>query len=138
MFEDVFGEYIKKYGLHDCIIDTINIENNGVHFDMLSGVYTLSSEGKELSKSSACKIFFEIGDFDKHKPWQHIQVTQTYKGQFHNVTLFSFLNRVEKYKFDISINYYSPFDNRILIKGYLDKGRYEIEISEINKIHFIF
>ena len=138
MVRRCFDEYLYKYGLHDCIIDSIYIVGDRLHLNMSSGVYNLTPNGTESEKTSPCDLVLEIDDFDKYKPWQHIEINKSYKRKVYDVNFDSFIKKVKKYKFDIDNNYFSAFCNTILIHGYLDKGKYEIIISEIKSIQFVF
>ena len=108
-----FHEYLYKYGLHDCRLDDILFEIGNIVFCFHSGVYRLNSVGKEIERTAACRMVKEINCHE-------------------------FIENVKKFKFDIDINYYSYFCNTVLLKGYINNGKYEIVISEVKKVGFTF
>ncbi len=131
-------EYLYKYGLHDCTVDRIFIQNNLLIFCFDTGVYNLNEKGKETTKISNCLIHLEIEDLNIGKMWEHIEIFKFSKNKVCEISFEEFVEEVSKFKFEIIENYLSYFSQSILLEGYTSKNRYQIKVSEISKIEFSF
>ena len=133
-----FNEYLYVYGLHDCEVSSITFKNNCLFFHFVSGVYLLDKNKKESQRTSECAMCIEIENFDYQNKEDRLEVFRIFKGKIKEIKFDSLIKTTEKYKFDINVNYFSGFGNSILLDGYSSKYRYQIHISEIKKISFIF
>ena len=124
-------EYLYKYGLHDCVVEKIYVQNNALVFCFNTGIYNLNEKGKETTKTTSCLMFLEIEDLKIEQMWEHIEISKINKNRISEI-------EVEKFKFEIMENYLSYFGNSILLEGYTSKNRYQIKVSEISKIEFNF
>lgn len=131
-------EYLYKYGLHDCEIEKIYVENNSLVFSFRTGVYILNEKGTETTKTTECLIFLEIEGLNKEQMWEHIEISKINKNKIIEIDYEEFVDEVDKCKFEIMDNYLSYFGNSVLLEGYTSKNRYQIKISEISKIEFNF
>jgi len=128
----------QKYGLHDCTVDTLWIEKNKLVLQFNTGVYELDSTGTEKHKTSPCKMFISLHNLNENKIWEHVQITRTRKSKIREIPYNKFVETVAKQKMDISINFFSPFNNTVLLKGYMQDGKYDIVISETISIELVF
>ena len=133
LYESMF-----KYGLHDCRIDNVFCENGEMFLVFASGVYELDATGKETCLTPSCRMVIEFAENDIQKIFNHIEITRTSKGKTTDIDYNKFVEDVEKYKFDVDINYFSRFCNTILIEGYISKWKYAVVISEVENIKYLF
>ncbi len=131
-------EYLYKYGLHDCVVERIYVQNNSLVFCFRTGVYNLNEKGTETIKTNECLMCLELEKLNKEQMWEYIEILKFHKNTINEIDYEEFVEEVDKYKFDIEENYLSYFGNGILIEGYISKNRYQIKISEILKIEFNF
>ncbi len=131
-------EYLCKYGLHDCAAERICIQNNSLVFSFGTGVYDLDKKGTEAFKTAKCFMCLEIENLNTKQMWEHIEISKINKNKIREIDYKKFVEEVDKYKFEIIENYLSHFGSSILLEGYISKNRYQIKISEISKIEFIF
>ena len=131
-------EYLCKYGLHDCVVEKIYVQNNELVFCFNKGIYNLNEKGIETTKTTSCLMFLEIEDLKIEQMWEHIEISKINKNRISEIDYEEFIGEVEKFKFEIMENYLSYFGNSILLEGYISKNRYQIKVSEISKIEFNF
>lgn len=131
-------EYLYKYGLHDCVVEKIYVQNNALVFCFNTGIYNLNEKGKETTKTTSCLMFLEIEDLKIEQMWEYIEISKINKNRISEIDYEEFIGEVEKFKFEIMENYLSYFGNSILLEGYTSKNRYQIKVSEISKIEFNF
>jgi len=135
---DGFSDYLYKYGLHDCMIDDIIIDNGNVVFVFGSGIYMLDPSGKEIRLTKSCKVIVELDETNPQQALNYIDVVKIFRESISEVDCADFVEIVKQFKFSIILNYYSYFNNSILLKGYVNNSKYEITISEIRRIAFDF
>lgn len=131
----MFEKYI-EYGLHDTSINDINIEENGLVFLFQEGVYILDNTGKETSLSKPCKMRIYIEDFDKNSLWGHCSFHKCHKKHFSEIDFLDIKKLLLKNRFDIDLDFYSPFARAISLRGHIGKYLTEIRITEIQSIEF--
>lgn len=131
-------EYLYKFGLHDCVVEKIYVQNNALVFSFNTGIYNLNEKGTETTKTTSCLMFLEIEDLKIEQMWEHIEISKINKNRISEIDYEEFIGEVEKFKFEIMENYLSYFGNCILLEGYTSKNRYQIKVSEISKIEFNF
>lgn len=131
-------EYLYKYGLHDCVVERIYVQNNSLVFCFGTGVYNLNEKGNVTTKTTECLMCLEIEELNKEKMWEHIEISKITKNKINEINYEEFVEEVEKCKFEIMENYLSYFGNSILLEGYTSKNRYQIKVTEISKIEFNF
>ena len=131
-------EYLYKFGLHDCVVEKIYVQNNALVFSFNTGIYNLNEKGTETTKTTSCLMFLEIEDLKIEQMWEHIEISKINKNRISEIDYEEFIGEVEKFKFEIMENYSSYFGNCILLEGYTSKNRYQIKVSEISKIEFNF
>ena len=131
-------KYLYKYGLHDCVVEKIYVQNNALVFCFNTGIYNLNEKGTETTKTTSFLMFLEIEDLKIEQLWEHIEISKINKKRISEIDYEEFIGEVEKFKFDIMENYLSYFGNSILLEGYTSKNRYQIKVSEISKIEFNF
>ena len=61
-----------------------------------------------------------------------------YKGNYHEINISDFCMSVENNKFDIVIDYYSPFAKSIVLSGYVGKYQMNLVLSEIDEVAINF
>lgn len=137
-FMNLKFDEIKKYGLHDTEIDNVEINDGTLIVDISSGVFYLDSFGKELAKSKNCKIIFEIGGLNKQNVYEHLEIFKKRKNTVKEIKFDNFKKLLNTNIFSIDGNYYSDFNNSILLKGFLGKFQIEITIFDIDKISINF
>lgn len=135
---NLFYDYLYKYGLHDCAVNDIFIENEKIVFCFDSGVYELDDCGKERNLTESCKMKVKVAGLNQDKLWEHVEINRVYKGTICETEYDDFVQKVKEINFDIDINYYSRFCNSILLKGYIKDEKYEVEITEVSAVEFVF
>lgn len=133
-----FNEYLYQYNLHDCKIDDVIFDNNKIIFFFGAGVYELSPTGKEIQLTDSCRMTIQLEETNPQKIYDHIEITQIITRKIDEIDCVEFVDIVKKYKLDVDMNYYSRFCNTILLKGYINKARYELLISEVETVKFSF
>lgn len=133
-----FDEYLYKYCLHDCLLNEILIQNDKMVFYFLSGIYETNPFGKEIKLTTRCRMVLEIEETDKERIFNHIEIIRILKKKVKDIDFKKFVVNLRQNKMDIDMNYYSRFCNTILIKGYINRDRYEMTISDVRKVEFLF
>ena len=131
----IFNEYLNKYEMHDCVIDKITVTNDTIIFYFNSGVYTLYDSDKESSKTSSCQMSIVVELYNE-KIEQLIEINSIYQGTIKEIEIDEFCDIISNFKFDVDNNYFSRFNNCILIEGYSQKIKYQFKIERISKINF--
>lgn len=131
----MFEKYI-EYGLHDTAADDIVLEDNGLVFIFGEGVYILDGEGKETVLSAPCKMSVTVENFDKNSLFEHCVFYKCLFGRFSEVDFAEIKSLLQKNRFDIDLDFYSPFARTISLKGHIGKYMVEIQIGEIQAITF--
>lgn len=131
-------EYLYKYGLHDCVVEKIYVQNNSLIFCFNTGVYNLDEKGTETTKTTNCLMCLEIEDLNTEKMWEHIEISKIIKNKISEIDYSSFIEEVDKFNFEIIENYISYFGQSVFLDGYSSRNRYQIKVSEIKKIEFKF
>lgn len=131
----MFMKYI-EYGLHDTAVNEIVIEETGLTLLFREGVYILDDTSKETSLSKPCKMIIHIEDFDKNRPFEHCSFYLCNKKHFSEVEFSDIKKLMLKNRFDIDLDFYSPFARAISIRGYIGKYKAEIMITEIQSVEF--
>lgn len=114
-------EYLYKYGLHDCVVERIYVQNNSLVFYFNTGVYNLNEKGTETTKTAECLMCLEIENLNTKQMWEHIEIAKINKNKISETDYEEFVEEVDKCKFEIMENYLSYFGNRILLEGYTSK-----------------
>ena len=127
-----------EYGLHDTSVNDITIEDNGLTFLFENGVYISSDDGKESSLTKPCKMFINIEAFNRNSPFEHCSFYKCHKKHFSEVEFSDIKKLLLKNRFDIDLDFYSPFAQAISLRGYIGKYQAEIRITEIKSIEFKF
>lgn len=130
--------YLYQYSLHDCTVEKIYVQDSMLIFSFGTGVYNLDKKGIEITKTESCSMNLEIENLDKRQMWEHIEISKLSKNKLSEIEFEKFIEEVEKFKFEIIDNYLSYFGQSILLEGYSSQNRYQIKVSEIKKIEFIF
>lgn len=134
-----FNEFIYRYGLHDCKLNNIMITDGVVFLVFNQGIYSLNNLGKEINLTNSCTMRIKFSDFAHHLDIvNQIDITRISNKKVFDTEFDDFANKVNKWGFTIEKSYYSYFCNTIMIKGYINRDRYEIEISSIDEILFMF
>lgn len=131
-------EYLYKYGLHDCVVKKVYVQNNSLIFCFNTGVYNLNEKGTETTKTSNCLMCLDIENLNTEKMWEHIEISKIAKNKISEIDYAKFTEEVDKFNFEIIENYISYFGQSVLLDGYSSKNRYQIKVSEIKKIEFNF
>lgn len=133
-----FYEYLNKYSLHDSVVNSVEIVNNNIIFCFDSGIYKLNSFGKQTSLTTSCKMIIGIENLNIEKSWEYIDIKRIYKGKVVDIEFSKFSNLIHEHKWDLDIHFYSSFCNTILLKGYVSKYNFELSMSNVRKIEFLF
>lgn len=129
---------IFKYGLHDTKVNIITVKDNTINLFFNNGVYLINDSGKEMSQTSDCTMYIEVTNLDASKMWQHIEILKSRRRRISEIRFEQFVADVQKHGFSVLMGFYSPFCNTLLLKGYTPNGHYDVTISEINSIDYIF
>ena len=133
-----FHEYLNKYSLHDSIVDDVKIVNNDIVFCFQSGIYELNSLGKQTNLTTSCKMIVNIESLNIEKLWEYIDIKRIYKGKVVDMDFLQFSTFVHEHKWDLDMYFCSNFCNTILLKGYASKYYFELSVSNIRNIEFLF
>ena len=134
----MFEDYIFKYGLHDCKSNNIVIGKDYVKFYFDNGVYRLDDSGKEKCLTKRCLMSIELENLNDNSIDSFIEIREIYKRKIKEINFVKIFSLLKRNEFVITANYYSFFNNTILIRGYIEKKAYEISICNIRKIVFSF
>lgn len=133
-----FHEYLNKYSLHDSVMDSIKIINNDIIFCFQSGIYELNSLGKQTNLTMSCNMIVSIESLNIDKLWEYIDIKRIYKGKVVDIDFLKFSILLNEHKWNLDMYFCSSFCNTILLKGYVSKYYYELSISNIKNIEFLF
>lgn len=127
-----------NYGLHDTVIN--NIDENGEFLCLYfaNGVYHIDSTGKELNVTSKCRMEINIIGFNERTAYKYVEIYRYYKNKFYEMKYIDFKKLLKQSIFDIEFDYYSGFNNSIMLIGYIGKYKIELKITDIHKINFYF
>lgn len=128
----------KEYCLHDCAIDKINIEENGLILYSKGGIYRCKNDNKDYKRIENCKIHIKIDYFSKEVSYEHISIYAFKKNNRKEISVKKLCKMVDSYGLNIYLVFYSLFANSLLIKGYCNKYEIELLISEINDILLVY
>jgi len=129
-----FDDFIYKYAFHDTIINDIESIDGQIILYVKDGIYTLDEFGKETRKTSSCKIVLSIADFRISEPWSILIIYKIKSKKINEVKYEDFVKCVKKEKFTINNHYFSPFNNELMLVGYIGDYKIQIIISSIDKI----
>ena len=134
-----FNEYLYKYGLHDCKLNKMEIKNGILCLYFNQGVYELNEDGKETSLTGSCILSMQLAEISNSLNLsEQIDVVKISKGKKFDVEYETFEKILNKFEFDVAINYYSYFCNTIMLKGYIRSAEYEITIPMVRRVSFEF
>ena len=131
-------EYEYKYGLHDSRINKVDFKNDTLTLSFDEGAYNLDSNGRETEKTTSCKLVITLRDKNIEDISQYVTVSKTRKGRVKEISFDDLLSLLKKNYFEIDNDYYSYFNNAILLRGYIAKYSVAIEITDIQKMEFVF
>ena len=135
----VFDDYIFKYGLHDCKFRKFVIEEKYIKFYFDKGVYCLDNFGREQHLTEGCVMKVELEKInDEFGAERFIQILQIFKRRLKEINSHKFLKLMDNNEFVIVTNFYTFFNNTILIKGFLQNKEYEITVCNVKNITFSF
>lgn len=127
-----------KYGLHDCIISKVNFENSILSLSFNKGVYYLDNENKELSLSPSCICNLTLPELHFDDIVEYITINKKRKNRVVEISYQKLCKMLENNYMSIDNDYYSFFNNSLLLKGFIGKYQVEIEITDIVKREFVF
>lgn len=129
---------IIKYALHDTEISKVVYNNNfKITFCFKTGIYLLNQIGKEAEKTQQCVLDIFLRS-NADPCLNFIEVKKFYKSRHKDIEFKDFIKLIEKNCFEVISEYYSFFDNSILLKGFIGKYGIELIISEIENITYSF
>ena len=131
----MFEKYI-EYGLHDASIDDIVIEERGLSFIFGEGVYLTDERGKETVLSKPCKMTVSVENFDKNGLTEHCVFYKCRKGRYFEVDFADIKKLLQKSRFDIDLDFYSPFARAISLRGNIGEYIIVTEITEVQAVEF--
>ena len=127
-----------QYGLHDTEINRIKCTNNGIILEFDNGVYLLDDTGKETRLSKKCCLELKINDFDRQNVFQHIIIKLIRKKWIKEIEYAEFEKMLTNSTIAVDLDYYCPFADSLLIKGYMKQGEIEFVVTEIAELSFTF
>ncbi len=119
-----------NYCFHDCEFNDIKAYDNVVELSFPDGVYKLKGK-KEDVLSGTCKVLVYLVD---NEILSHVIVNEVLKGKIREVEFDDFKKSISDYGVLIDNTYWSDFSESLLIKGYSNGRRIEIELSEVTDI----
>lgn len=125
--------------LHDCTADKLELDKSKLQFYFYKGVYILEDSDKKINPllSTSCKLIFNIEKLLVGKEYQHITIYSLKNNKRKELSFSKLIVLIEKYKFKIYLDYYSPFARSVLMKGKVGKLEIEISITEVENISII-
>lgn len=133
----MFYSMFNNYSFHDTRINKICLLEDGIVFYLNQGLYSINAKKSENSKTPPCKVVISIDNFNKEKPFQHIEVVKQYKVIVKEINFDVLLNMMRKKAFDIYLDYYCMFSRSIKIEGAIDKSKIDITIFDIKSIDIV-
>ena len=88
-------EYLYKYGLHDCVVERIYVQNNSPVFYFNTGVYNLNEKGTETTKTTECLMCLEIENLNTKQMWEHIEIAKINKNKISETDYEEFVEEVD-------------------------------------------
>lgn len=127
-----------QYGLHDTEISRITRMDCGLVLEFDGGVYALNDAGNETERTKKCYLTLKINDFDRTKPYEHVEIRLISGGKIREIGYDEFERTSAKNAITVSLDYYCPFADSILLKGYMSQGEIELTVTEIAELSFAF
>ena len=131
-------EKLYEYGAHDCTVNNIFCSHDNIIFSFDSGVYKLSDSGAELDLTNSCRLIVEINVLPELNIYNQIEVKQIRKKRLSEITPMDFFELVNKNCLNIENIYFSRFCNTLLLEGYSDSADYELILSEVKDVNYLF
>ena len=128
----------EKYIIHDTMVDNIEITSDGLILYFSQGIYCINHENDSVNLIPRCRMYISITKFDREVLYQHIEIIKLHKYTYKEISFASFIRAVNKNRFNVYLDYYSPFANSILIEGLSNNIKYYFKVSEVESIKFIF
>lgn len=128
----------KKYCLHDCIINKIEIKNSTLILYVDKGIYEFDVNIGTYKIRENCKIFIKTDGLNENESYEHISVYLFKKNVRKDISFNKFSEMIKNNNFKIYLDFYSNFAEGLLLKGFCDKYEIELLITEINDIKFVF
>lgn len=133
-----FFDYLYRYSLHDCKLYDIKCERNKLILIFDAGVYELNIDAKQSRLTSKCYIEIDFENNSDLNIYSHIDIDQRLHKKNKEIDFEIFKNHLKKGCFDVDMHFYSRFCNTILLTGYIKRTRYDIKVSDIKQINFLF
>ena len=127
-----------QYGLHDTEINRIKIAEEGIVLEFDNGVYLLADSGAETTLSKKCYLELKINSFDRQKMYEHINIQLIHKKKIKEIEYREFEEMLAQSSIDVYLDYYCPFADSLLIKGFMKQGEIEFAVTEISELTFVF
>ena len=128
----------KKYCLHECIIDKIEIRDSNLILCSNKGVYEFDDNAKAYKFVEKCNVYIKIDNLIEEESYEHISICIFKKNIRKNISFDKFYKMVRDNNFKIYMDFYSNFAQGLLLKGYCNKHETELLITEIKDIQFVF
>lgn len=123
-----------NYGLHDTLITAVKTKANELILSFGEGVYCLDENGRETHLTPMCQLVIK---FMNNSMDQHIIIERRYKKKINEISIPEFFKLMENDRFDIDIDYYSPFAKSIMLLGYIGKYQINLILSEISEFRVL-
>ena len=133
-----FENSLNQYGLHDTVVDKMFLQQESIVFCFETGIYHLNIDGRLSQKTSACQMQIFIQNLDSEQMYEHVEIKKIKNFKSKEISFDSFLKQVNKNGLEIYLDYYSFFAKALLLKCFVGELEFEIQITEIEKICFVF
>lgn len=133
-----FKNSLNQYGLHDTFVDKIFLQQDAIVFCFETGVYHLDVDGRLSQKTSACQMQIVVRNLDLEQMYEHVEIKTIKNSKSKEVSFNIFLKQANRNGLEIYLDYYSFFAKALLLKCFVEGLEFEIQITEIEKICFVF
>ena len=129
----MFNHNINKYGLHDCSVKSLVVQNDSIEL-LFKGLYELDEQGKEKDLTDECRMTISLNLSDSQNIEDYIEINQIHRGRIKELSLKNFMKIIHNFCFDIEMDFYSQFNNSMLLKGFINKYQIGFFMSNIKNI----
>ena len=135
---NTFESSLNQYVLHDTVITYAILNSDSITFVFEHGVFFSKPDQVLLNKTGACNMNLYIKDFDKNSLYQNIEIKTIDNGIVTEASFDDLSKSIKKGGFKIYLDYYSFFAKSVLLIGNTEDFEFEITVTDIEKIDFIF
>ena len=133
-----FESSLNRYVLHDTVITSAMVNSGSLTFVFDDGVFFFEPSLCSFNHTCTCHMNILIKDFDIDRLYENIEIKTIVHGVVKDVSFDNLMTLIKKSGFRIYLDYYCFFAKSILLIGNTEDFEFEITVTDIEKIDFVF